>query len=946
MLIEDEKLLLSDSPDKGIFASAPRDFRPNFLHGVQNEKKEFEAHTKEIEKKSQYGVTMEPNWRRWDDPTLFADSDPYWSHCADSLDVMRKNNMFTWIYDEPGYPSGSAGILTLKDNEEHVQTGVQVVFCDVENSSAALVYDGKYLASYALKLENGVPTEKIPLSSPEFTATDGIYRLCVFSVVPLLEATIPYIRRRSKQPDDTITKTLLYGYPNLLEKYPAELFIKAAYEPYKNRFADYMGKEIRAFFTDEPTIPFRHYFAPDYPAALPWSLNFEKHYNDKYNENIKEYLPELFFSLPGADKIRCKYYELVGSLFAENFLKTMSDWCRENGMYFTGHFLHEEQLATQLLCSGNLLRCAKNMTMPGTDNLSMGYPGRGVGPRMSVMGTSSQCGAATAKVISSGAHLSGNVRTASESHGWSCPEQNTTFASYIATSNWQFVLGINTLPYYTMDWKNSDVGQYAQYTEYASRLSYMTAGGVHKAPVAMLHPFSTVAAYLTPLDEKLPSVAGLGPLEREYWYYNYNNHMTKLQNVYDDSCTLLLSMQTDFDYVEDCDIAGSKPENGEALISGEGYQAIFLPSCEYISLACAQKLIELMNGGIKVISAYKMPSILTDSDDKEILKILCNHKNMHAFDDVKQACSFAAQITNHPRLSSQFDNIYMLHKSKKDTDIFFICNNSIDTFSGEYILPVADKKPQLWNAFDGKNYDVDHTFEEGVCRIKAKLCGHQGHLIVFTDTHADGKLDLTEDFGLPCAETVEKFAEDAKIISLSHYDLKDKTYKTLEPEINNISLHAPDGGLNISDSGADFVTVSTAADYRNGEILEGATINCVLEPNAIYEFSAEISEDNIEYWGILPRHYDKDGNEVLEKGFGGNWRNEFAITLAHKKCRFTFHFNVPTDAVSTKILISPLSKRLFSYPAGLTASNIEIRKIDNISLEKEYIEEKGKVCSL
>ena len=55
---------------------------------------------------------------------------------------------------------------------------------------------------------------------------------------------------------------------------------------------------------------------------------------------------------------------------------------------------------------------------------------------------------------------------------------------------------------------------------------------------------------------------------------------------------------------------------------------------------------------------------------------------------------------------------------------------------------------------------------------------------------------------------------------------------------------------------------------------------------------------------------------------------------------------MPADAVNTKILISPLSKRLFSYPAGLTASNIEIRKIDNISLEKEYVEEKGKVCSL
>lgn len=85
----------------------------------------------------------------------------------------------------------------------------------------------------------------------------------------------------------------------------------------------------------------------------------------------------------------------------------MSDWCMKHGMYFTGHMLHEEHLCTQALCSGSLLRKARGMSMPGTDNLSMGFPGRGVGAKMSVVGTSSQNGAVTPKLISSAAHLSG-----------------------------------------------------------------------------------------------------------------------------------------------------------------------------------------------------------------------------------------------------------------------------------------------------------------------------------------------------------------------------------------------------------------------------------------------------------------------------------------------------------------------------------------------------------
>lgn len=947
MLIDNEKKLLCATPDKQTFSSAPEDFRPHFLHGVQKKSDEFSDYAdKNIFPKSERAITMEPDWWRWDDPTLFSDGDPYWEDCAETLAYLRENGMFSWIYDEPGYPSGSAGILTLRGNEALVQCGIELTFADFTCGSGSLSFNGEFISAFALTLSGSNITKKIALDKPCYTS-ELPFRLCVFSKVPFLEATIPHIRRRGRMPDDTISKTLLYGYPNLLDRRATELFIKAAYEPYENHFKDYLGNEIRAFFTDEPTIPFRHFFAPDYPAAVPWCDGFPELFYDKYGMDILPFLPELFFDMEGADIIRYKFYELVSSLFAENFLAVMTNWCQKRGMYFTGHFLHEEQLATQILCSGNILRCAKNMSMPGTDNLSMGFPGRGVGARMSVMGTSSQNGATTAKLISSGAHLSGRVRTASESHGWSSPEQNTSFASYIATANWQYVLGINSLPYYTMDWKNSNDDERSRYVKYASRLSYMTSGGVHKAPVCVLYPINTAMAYLTPLDERLPSVAGLSAREREYWYYNYNYHMFQLQNIYDDTCTHLLSMQTDFDYVEDCDIANAAVSGSDILIANETYSAVLLPACEYISAACAKKLIRLMNSGGKVICVHTVPQKLIDGDNAALLSELAGHKNMCCFQKTEDACRYAAEHTVHIRIFPENTDIYALHVQKEDMDIFFICNNSISDWCGKYYFPASGKKPQLWNAFDGKVYDVPYHEENGSCIIDAALSGHQGHLIVFSNGQkSDGMLDITQDFGLPKAETIEEFSRFAEELSRNRYIPDGETFET-EPEIaSRFSLHAPDNGLYITDSTDQYTEISLSPGYRSGEVLEGLYASFHLCENGVYRFSAEISEDNINYWGFMPRHFDESGKEILEKGIAGNWRNEFGVTLSHKPCSFAIWFHVPSGTKETKILVSPLSKRIFSDSASLKVKNAKLEKIKDKIIVKETIQEKRKVCSL
>ena len=207
-------------------------------------------------------------------------------------------------------------------------------------------------------------------------------------------------------------------------------------------------------------------------------------------------------------------------------------------------------------------------------------------------------------------------------------------------------------------------------------------------------------------------------------------------------------------------------------------------------------------------------------------------------------------------------------------------------------------------------------------------------------------LDITQDFGLPKAETIEEFSRFAERLSRSNYIQNGEKFET-EPAIAaQFLLHAPDNGLYITDSTDEYTEISLSPGYRSGEVLEGLYASFHLCENGVYRFSAEISEDNINYWGFMPRHFDENGKEILEKGIAGNWRNEFGVTLSHKPCSFAIWFHVPSGTKETKILVSPLSKRIFSDSASLKVKNAKLEKIKDKIIVKETTQEKRKVCSL
>ena len=95
-------------------------------------------------------------------------------------------------------------------------------------------------------------------------------------------------------------------------------------------------------------------------------------YAARFGGDILEDLPRIFLHPEGNiyDKAKWNYVELAQELFLENFVEPQEKWCKDHGIAYTGHFLHEDNLTSQVVCQGSLMRDYEHQDIPGIDNLT------------------------------------------------------------------------------------------------------------------------------------------------------------------------------------------------------------------------------------------------------------------------------------------------------------------------------------------------------------------------------------------------------------------------------------------------------------------------------------------------------------------------------------------------------------------------------------------------
>jgi hypothetical protein len=440
------------------------------------------------------------------------------NQCADEGERL---GMESWLYDEDRWPSGTAGGMVTEEPEFRMHF-LHLSVQDVRHFS--FENDEKNLAFFAAEL-NGIDLdeyqridEKTPLSKGE---TRKILR---FSVKEMSSSTF-------------------YNgntYVDTMNRKATDRFLELTHERYRDRCGQRLGGSIKGIFTDEPH---RGQLMSDFGSeevqggekiwSVPWTTALPEEFHKRFGYNLIERLPELFLTLKGESVSQVKWHftELLQQLFLENFAIPNQEWCRQNGLLFTGHVLHEDSLTAQTAMSGSMLRFYEHMDYPGIDILSEGNKHYWV-----------------AKQVQSAARQTGRKWILSELYG--CTGWQMDFESHKNVGDWQALFGVNLrchhLSWYTMkcqakrDYPASILHQstwwkeYAHVEDYFSRINLFMTQGDPVCSTLVLNPVESVWSQVYP-----GWCHGLTAADKR---------IIALEERYQDVFHLLMGAHIDFDY--------------------------------------------------------------------------------------------------------------------------------------------------------------------------------------------------------------------------------------------------------------------------------------------------------------------------------------------------------------------------------------------------------------
>ncbi len=237
-------------------------------------------------------------------------SNEWFDNVKVSIVEAKKCGMFPWGYDENGWPSGfGAGSVN----------GLGIKYCQ------------KYL-----RYEITDTPKQTDCTITNIEYNDENYHF-YYEINPFYVDTL----------DCEVTKE----------------FLRVTHEKYKKTLGtDFIS--MSGFFTDEPQVS---------RNGFPWSFILEREYRKAYGDTIADKLLSLFKNVGEFKAVRYNYWRLIRDLFAENYMKTIYDWCRKNGSQLTGHLVLEENYASHIKANGACMSLYEYMDIPGIDNLCRVY---------------------------------------------------------------------------------------------------------------------------------------------------------------------------------------------------------------------------------------------------------------------------------------------------------------------------------------------------------------------------------------------------------------------------------------------------------------------------------------------------------------------------------------------------------------------------------------------
>lgn len=518
-----------------------------------------------------------------------------WMECIKACaDISEKLGMDAYGYDENGFPSGFAGGKLLEDIENH----------DRILKAKTGVFDKDAFVSYLIE---GDALKRVTNGEEKGKYLNLYIKMCT-STVDILN-------------------------PEVTQK-----FIDLTHEKYKEAFREDFSKKMKGFFTDEPEY---QRYGTAYTPVLP------QFYKETYGEDILDGLGLLFVKKKGYKAFRHRYWKSMQALMLKNYSKKVYDWCCENGVEFTGHYIEETTLGFQIACCGGVMPFYEFMHMPGIDWLTAGT-GKELSPRQ----------------VASAAAQMGKKHVLTETFaacGWKITPRDLK-----RVAEFQMVAGVNLLchhllPYAEYGQRKRDYPshfssvnpwiekEFAEFNRYFTRLGYLIAESKEVGKVAVLHPIRS--AYIDFDSEDDANI--------EYGLKEYDEQFAK-------DLRMLSSAGVNYHFLDETLLSRHGFVDGSKIGCGEcAYDYLVLPHVINMDATTEKLISEYVKNGGKVCILGDKPT-LVEGEDFDLSYI-------------KHNCDFEEIVTKQNCIMENRDTeIFMTHREIEGTQFIFATNTSTE----------------------------------------------------------------------------------------------------------------------------------------------------------------------------------------------------------------------------------------------------------------------------
>jgi hypothetical protein len=261
----------------------------------------------------------------------FADylqSEAKWKAFVRAMNEAKRAGFSLWLYDEKGYPSGTAGGLVLRDHPEWEARGLLIADTESRGGLVTLeVPPGNQVLVGAFPVTAGKLDQKamVNLSAEvrdaklSWQAPAGVWRVLAITEDRLYDGTHASMSLSEHIP-----------YLNLLQPEPTARFLQLTHQAYAEHLGNDLGAWFRSTFTDEPSL-MSLFLKPMPYRVLPWSANLAAEFEKRHRYRVQDFLPALVADAgPNTAKVRYDYWETVGQLVSESYFGQIQRWCEKH----------------------------------------------------------------------------------------------------------------------------------------------------------------------------------------------------------------------------------------------------------------------------------------------------------------------------------------------------------------------------------------------------------------------------------------------------------------------------------------------------------------------------------------------------------------------------------------------------------------------------------------